>query len=132
MLKNKKGFTLIELIIVIAIIAILAAVLIPTMTNAVNDANVASTKNNISGAIGDYESDLVTKLSNTGDGYATAADAKAAFAGFLGVDSTAIVAAPAAKGQYGVVLDADNHITSASFWLKSVTYTYTVSSKTWS
>ncbi|MHB1315053.1 MAG: prepilin-type N-terminal cleavage/methylation domain-containing protein [Christensenellales bacterium] len=30
--KNKKGFTLVEIIIVIAIIAILAAILIPTMS----------------------------------------------------------------------------------------------------
>ena len=34
--KNKKGFTIIELVIVIAVIAILAAVLIPTFTTVVN------------------------------------------------------------------------------------------------
>lgn len=32
-LKSKKGFTIVELVIVIAVIAILAAVLIPTFTN---------------------------------------------------------------------------------------------------
>ncbi len=31
--KNKKGFTIVELVIVIAVIAILAAVLIPTFTS---------------------------------------------------------------------------------------------------
>lgn len=36
---NKKGFTLIELVIVIAVIAILAAVLIPTFTNIIQKAN---------------------------------------------------------------------------------------------
>ena len=36
---NKKGFTLVELVIVIAIIAILAAVLIPTFSGVVENAN---------------------------------------------------------------------------------------------
>ena len=39
---NKKGFTIVELVIVIAVIAILAAVLIPTFTNLVKKANVSS------------------------------------------------------------------------------------------
>lgn len=37
--KNKKGFTIVELVIVIAVIAILAAVLIPTFSNVVTKAN---------------------------------------------------------------------------------------------
>lgn len=36
---NKKGFTIVELVIVIAVIAILAAVLIPTFSNLVTKAN---------------------------------------------------------------------------------------------
>ncbi|MBO7401128.1 MAG: prepilin-type N-terminal cleavage/methylation domain-containing protein, partial [Clostridia bacterium] len=35
---NKKGFTLVELVIVIAVIAILAAVLIPVFSNLIKDA----------------------------------------------------------------------------------------------
>ncbi len=41
-LMNKKGFTLVELIVVIAIIAILAAILIPVVTNYVSDARQAA------------------------------------------------------------------------------------------
>ena len=36
---NKKGFTIVELVIVIAVIAILSAVLIPTFSGVVTDAN---------------------------------------------------------------------------------------------
>ena len=38
---NKKGFTIVELVIVIAVIAILAAVLIPTFASIINKANVS-------------------------------------------------------------------------------------------
>ena len=37
-LLNKKGFTLIELIVVIAILAILALILVPTISNYIEDA----------------------------------------------------------------------------------------------
>lgn len=39
---KKKGFTIVELVIVIAVIAILAAVLIPTFANLINKANIAA------------------------------------------------------------------------------------------
>ena len=39
---NKKGFTIVELVIVIAVIAILAAVLIPTFSNLIKKANESS------------------------------------------------------------------------------------------
>ena len=37
--NNKKGFTIVELVIVIAVIAILSAVLIPTFGNVITQAN---------------------------------------------------------------------------------------------
>lgn len=40
--KLKKGFTIVELVIVIAVIAVLAAVLIPTFTNMIKEAKVSS------------------------------------------------------------------------------------------
>ena len=39
--NNKKGFTIVELVIVIAVIAILAGVLIPTFAGIVSKANVS-------------------------------------------------------------------------------------------
>lgn len=43
---NKKGFTLIELIVVIAILAILAAILIPSLTNYLTESNKAKNLTN--------------------------------------------------------------------------------------
>ena len=48
--SNKKGFTLVELIVVIAIMAILAAVLVPTVTNKINDAKRSAAESDIQSA----------------------------------------------------------------------------------
>lgn len=42
MKRSKKGFTIVELVIVIAVIAILAAVLIPTFSNLIERANISA------------------------------------------------------------------------------------------
>ncbi len=41
-ITNKKGFTIVELVIVIAVIAILAAVMIPTFSNVIEKANASA------------------------------------------------------------------------------------------
>lgn len=41
-MKNKKGFTIVELVIVIAVIAILAAVLIPTFSGVIQKSNASA------------------------------------------------------------------------------------------
>ncbi len=43
---NKKGFTLVELIMVVALIAILAAIAVPTVTNVIKTANENVDKSN--------------------------------------------------------------------------------------
>ena len=40
--NNKKGFTIVELVIVIAVIAILAAVLIPTFSSIIKKAKISN------------------------------------------------------------------------------------------
>lgn len=49
-LNNKKGFTLIEMLVVIAIIAILVAIIIPTVTSATTKANAATDAANLRSA----------------------------------------------------------------------------------
>ena len=46
-LNNKKGFTLMEMLIVVAIIAILVAIAIPTMTNALEQSRESADAANI-------------------------------------------------------------------------------------
>ena len=62
---NKKGFTLIEMLVVIAIIAVLVAIVIPTVGNATEKAKEAADAANIRAAIAEV----------TTTGLSTAADA---------------------------------------------------------
>lgn len=64
---NKKGFTLVELIVVIAIIGVLAAILIPTMIGYVVRAHVANI-NSTAGKMRDCASYFMTNASVDGFG----------------------------------------------------------------
>ena len=77
-MKNKKGFTIVELVIVIAVIAILAAVLIPTFTtvtaNARASAALSTAKNAQTAVLGNSEGTMpentLVAVSNDKDAYA--------------------------------------------------------------
>ena len=60
---NKKGFTIVELVIVIAVIAILAAVLIPNLSRLVDKANESKAMQNAKNA---YEAYLITEVTKDG------------------------------------------------------------------
>lgn len=47
MQRIKHGFTLVEILIVVVILGILAAIVVPQFANAVNDASVATTRNEL-------------------------------------------------------------------------------------
>ena len=58
--SNKKGFTLVELIVVIAIMAILAAVLVPTVTSKIGDANQSSADSSANAVANNVQSEIIS------------------------------------------------------------------------
>ena len=69
-MKNRKGFTITELVIVIAVIAILAAVLIPTFSGVVDKAQESAAKQELVAA---YKEAFALAIA---DGYIEADDAE--------------------------------------------------------
>lgn len=58
MLRNKKGFTLIEMLVVIAIIAVLVSIVIPVVTNSTDKAEAATDAANLRSILGYLNTEL--------------------------------------------------------------------------
>lgn len=67
-LLNKKGFTIVELVIVIAVIAILAAVLIPTFSNVIESANKSADLSEAQTSLKAYSAYTSSKGQSLADG----------------------------------------------------------------
>lgn len=74
----KKGFTLVELVIVIAVIAILSAVLIPTFGNVISNAKKSAAQSEASNAISQYVTNQAQAGADTNiaDGYVIVLDSR--------------------------------------------------------
>lgn len=101
-IKSKKGFTLIELIVVIAILGILAAILVPTMLGIVND---SKTQVNTSNARSIYSIAQTTFVSMNTDQSFTFPDAATTY------DSTKDTNAYLTK----VIASLDNELAKEGF-----------------
>lgn len=65
-MRNKKGFTLIEMLVVIAIIAILVAIVVPTVTSATEKAKEATDASNVRSAIAEVTISQLTGVAGNG------------------------------------------------------------------
>lgn len=121
MKNNKKGFTLVELVIVVAVMAVLVAVAIPTVSSIVGTAEEAVDNSNAR----TIESLIKLKeaeLSNNGGSLDADAIDEAITAGKLGIDGTfvydsnkgTVAASDAAltAGQFQIVCDSDAEATT--------------------
>ncbi|MEG2003286.1 MAG: prepilin-type N-terminal cleavage/methylation domain-containing protein [Clostridia bacterium] len=69
--RNKKGFTLMEMLIVVAIIAILVAIAIPVFSSSLDKAKKATDQANIRSAIALASVQYLDDQTKTGDYYLT-------------------------------------------------------------
>ena len=60
MKKNKKGFTLMEMLIVVAIIAVLVAIAIPVLSNSMHKAKVAADWANVRAYFAELQAEYLT------------------------------------------------------------------------
>lgn len=109
-MKNtkKKGFTIVELVIVIAVIGILSAILIPTFSGLVQKAQDAALQENLRNAYVEY-----TSVAATGD---YKGQDEVYF-----VDGNVLYAYDSETGEYGEV--ADVTVSEGAFTYEGNTYT---------
>ena len=139
-MKNKKGFTLVELIVVLVILAILAALLIPALTGYIDKANQekvisetrmivmavqteASTYYGTKGSSGAIEAGTLAKANDTN------ADSKAAFDEIV---KLAEVKGLGTTTSFTATVGTNGAVTTVTYYNGTYVCTYTASTGTYS
>ena len=131
--KNKKGFTLMEMLIVVAIIAVLVAIAIPTFNASLNKARIATDEANIRAG---YASTLAAVLTSDFD-VEQATDATVTY--FLRADGNVDKVDAATGDSYACKATNNTETTvggvkvgTTGKWAKgnNISYTYTYSTNT--
>ena len=119
-LKDRKGFTLVELIVVLVILAILAALLIPALTGYIDEANkekIVSECRMVVMAAQTEASELYGKM----DGGKLAFDATNTDDKY----DTAVKDLSETKGDFKIALYDDGTVHTVQYWNSGWTITYT-------
>lgn len=117
--ENKKGFTLVELIVVLVILAILAAILIPTLTGYIDKANEKK-------VIAEARMTLMAAQSTLSEYYGKSIDENKT-AIVEQIDKLAEISTVSGSDvvQYGIKYDASNKVTDFVYKNGSYGVTYT-------
>ena len=110
-LSNKKGFTLIEMLVVIAIIAVLVAIVIPVVGNSTDKAAAATNAANLRSIKAEITTAMLTDDNTKYDiDKIESATAATKLSGLLSKDTYTIPTAKACGGKDGVADKADMYV----------------------